>query len=184
MFIVTFVFSGALPASAQQTTEGLQQELQALKTQYEKTTQQLQGRIAALEQQKEAAEKKQATVSASELAQEAAKQVALGQSGQVGANYQGKLPSDPTYDLIRDADTKIATPRLKIVGNMIELNSPTVSIVHPKNADPFVPQHLMCCSPCFNRHMEILADLEAPESRIASRSQISGIADDPLYGRA
>jgi hypothetical protein len=27
----------------------------------------------------------------------------------------------------------------------------------PKGADPFTPQHLTCCSPCFNRYMEILA---------------------------
>jgi hypothetical protein len=31
---------------------------------------------------------------------------------------------------------------------------------HPKEADPFIPQHLTCCSPCFNRYMEILADLK------------------------
>ena len=31
---------------------------------------------------------------------------------------------------------------------------------HPKQADPFTPQHLTCCSPCFNRYMEILADLK------------------------
>jgi hypothetical protein len=31
---------------------------------------------------------------------------------------------------------------------------------HPREADPFVPQHLTCCSPCFNRYMEILADLK------------------------
>lgn len=31
---------------------------------------------------------------------------------------------------------------------------------HPLEADPFVPTHLTCCSPCFNRYMEILADLK------------------------
>jgi hypothetical protein len=30
----------------------------------------------------------------------------------------------------------------------------------PREADPFVPQHLTCCSPCFNRYKEILADLK------------------------
>ena len=30
----------------------------------------------------------------------------------------------------------------------------------PKEADPFVSQHLTCCSPCFNRYMEILGDLK------------------------
>ena len=31
---------------------------------------------------------------------------------------------------------------------------------HPTEADPFLSQHLTCCSPCFNRYMEILADLK------------------------
>ena len=31
---------------------------------------------------------------------------------------------------------------------------------HPKEADPFISGHLTCCSPCFNRYMEILADLK------------------------
>ncbi len=31
---------------------------------------------------------------------------------------------------------------------------------HPRGADPSVSQHLTCCSPCFNRYMEILADLK------------------------
>jgi hypothetical protein len=30
----------------------------------------------------------------------------------------------------------------------------------PTNADPFVSQHLTCCSPCFSRYMEILAHLK------------------------
>ncbi len=30
----------------------------------------------------------------------------------------------------------------------------------PREADPFTPQHLTCCSPCFKRYMEILADLK------------------------
>ena len=32
---------------------------------------------------------------------------------------------------------------------------------HPVEArDATVSEHLTCCSPCFNRHMEILADLK------------------------
>ena len=31
---------------------------------------------------------------------------------------------------------------------------------HPKEADPFIPQHLTCCSPCFNRYMELLTFLK------------------------
>lgn len=36
---------------------------------------------------------------------------------------------------------------------------------HPKDADPFLPQHLTCCSSCFNRYMEILAELKAKTCR-------------------
>src|SRR5262249_35715303 len=32
----------------------------------------------------------------------------LGESDQVGAKFQGQVPGDPMYDLVRDADTKIA----------------------------------------------------------------------------
>jgi hypothetical protein len=31
---------------------------------------------------------------------------------------------------------------------------------HPREANSSVSQHLTCCSPCFNRYMEILADLK------------------------
>jgi hypothetical protein len=31
---------------------------------------------------------------------------------------------------------------------------------HPREADPFTPEHITSCSPCFNRYMEILADLK------------------------
>ena len=30
----------------------------------------------------------------------------------------------------------------------------------PREVDPFIPRHLTCCSPCFNRYMEILADMK------------------------
>ena len=106
----------ALPAAAQQPqtqpqTEDLQQQLQQLKQQYEQTTQQLQSRIAALEQQIEAdkanrEKAKEGTVSASELVE--TKKRVLGMSEQVGARYQGQVAADPTYDLLQDADTKIA----------------------------------------------------------------------------
>jgi len=105
------VVSGALPASAQQT-EDLQQQLTELKQQYEQTTKQLQARITTLEQQIQAEEENtekasQQTASAAQLAQEANEAV-LGQSDQVGAKYQGAVPSEPSYDLLRDADTKIS----------------------------------------------------------------------------
>jgi maltoporin len=124
-WIVAMVATVVLPSSAQQPAgqkpDDLQKQLEQLKQQYEATTHDLEQRIASLEQQiqkqqekekeeKEASEKtKEGTVSAVELAaQQAAKNAALGQSDQVGAKYQGQLPSEPTYDLLREADQKIA----------------------------------------------------------------------------
>ena len=109
-WIVVLIFSAALPAHAQQNDE-LQKQLEQLKQQYEQTTRALQERIAALEQQlkreNEARQKpprKGGTVSAAELAEEEIKRAALGQSNQ---NAQGQLPSAPTYDFLRDAETKM-----------------------------------------------------------------------------
>jgi len=105
------------PSRAQQPSQTgtLQQQLQQLKQQYEETTTELQQRIAVLEQQIEKqneaiAEQKKAsaeTVSAPELAAEQAKKIVSGQS-QVGAKYQGTLPSAPTYDMLQEAQTEIA----------------------------------------------------------------------------
>jgi maltoporin len=101
---------GVLSATGQQSDQ-LQQQLQQLKEQYDTTTRDLEQRIAALEQQikeeKEAREK-QRTVSAVELAAERTEKSVLGQSDQVGAKFQGQLPQAPTYDFLREADTKIA----------------------------------------------------------------------------
>src|SRR6516164_2946162 len=109
------------PAPTGQQADQLQQQLQQLKQQYDATTRELEQRIAALEQQiqkqkeKEQEEKvarektKEGTISAVELAAEHAAQKAVtGGSGDVGAQYQGQLPSEPTYDLLREADVKIA----------------------------------------------------------------------------
>src|SRR5258708_27157991 len=109
--------SATQPTAAQQPgplqTDDLQKQLEQLKQQYDATTHDLEQRIAALEQQiqkqKEAAEKsKEGTVSSVELAaQQAAQKAVLGESDQVGAKFQGQLPSEPTYDLLREADQKI-----------------------------------------------------------------------------
>ena len=77
------------------------------------TTRELEQRIAALErqieQQKETGAKtKEGTVSAAELAAQEAEKAVLGQSDQVGESFQGQLPSEPSYDLLREADRKIA----------------------------------------------------------------------------
>ena len=101
------------PVVAQQADQ-LQQQLEQLKQEYETTTQALQLRMAALEQQiqsqKESSEKaKEATVSAADLAAERAAKAVLGEnSDQVGAKFQGALPSEPTYDLLQEADETIA----------------------------------------------------------------------------
>jgi maltoporin len=109
---------GSLTATGQQTDQ-LQQELQQLKQRYETTTRDLEQRIAALQQQidkeKEAREQEiekekekeggakaiHATVSAVELAVEKAGH------DQVGAKFQGEVSSEPTYDLLKEADQKI-----------------------------------------------------------------------------
>src|SRR5208282_3009890 len=112
-----------LSARGQQTDQ-LQEQLQQLKRQYEVTTHDLEQRIAALEQQiekekvareqqiekqkEENAKVKQATISAVELAAQQAQKSVLGASDQVGAKFQGQVPSEPTYDLLKEADTKIA----------------------------------------------------------------------------
>src|SRR6266403_413467 len=112
-WIVALVAAGVLPSRAQQP-EDLQKQLQQLKQQYDATTRALEQRIAAMEQQiqkqKEANEKaKEGTISAVELAaQQAAQKAVLGQSDEVGAKYQGQLPSEPTYDLLNEAESKIS----------------------------------------------------------------------------
>ena len=110
----------AVTCSAAQQGNDLQQQIQQLKDQYDQTTRDMQQRIVALEEQlakqnealasqKAQAEKeKQASVSATELAaQEAVRKTLLGGSGDVGAKFQGRLPSQPTYDLLQEAETKI-----------------------------------------------------------------------------
>ena len=117
---ITVVVLMEIPWAPAQQGNDLEQQLQQLKQQYEQTTKDLQQRIAVLEQQIEkqnqvAAREKEkarnadeATVSAAELAAEnAVRKVLFGDSKKVGAQYQGQLPSRPTYDLLQEAETKI-----------------------------------------------------------------------------
>jgi maltoporin len=128
--MAALVVAVVLPSAAQQPaqpvqsasqTDDLQKQLADLKQQYELTTRDLQQRIASLEkeiqkqQEKESEEKevrekaKQGIISAAELAaQQAAKSAVSGQSDQVGAKYQGQVPSEPTYDLLNEAEETIA----------------------------------------------------------------------------
>ena len=116
-WLVALLAAGPLTSAAKQSStqqpDDLQKQLEQLKQQYDATTHVLEQRMAALEQQiqkqKEASEKaKEGTVSAVELAAEKAAQKAVrGESDQVGAKFQGQVPSEPTYDLLREADQKI-----------------------------------------------------------------------------
>ena len=119
LWIVAMAATQVLPSSAQQpaarsSPSDLQKQLEQLKQQYDATTRDLQQRIAALEQQiqkqKEVSETtEQGTASAVELAaRQAAEKAVRGQSDQVGAKYQGQLPSEPTYDLLNEAEAKIS----------------------------------------------------------------------------
>lgn len=111
--VLAVIVSAAAFSHAQQSDD-LQRQLQQLKQQYEQTTRELQERIALLEQLikkendgKQSQSRKEGVVSAAELAAEEAKKVALGQSNQNEQAFQGQLPSAPTYELLRDADSKI-----------------------------------------------------------------------------
>ncbi|HZI58221.1 MAG TPA: carbohydrate porin, partial [Verrucomicrobiae bacterium] len=110
-WILAASLSMALSVHAQQTDD-VQKQIQELKQQYEQTTRELQERIAALEQQlkKEAATRedppKKQAVSDVELAVQDAAKVALGQSKE-NQSLQGQVPATPTYDQLRDADTRM-----------------------------------------------------------------------------
>jgi maltoporin len=110
--IFALVLSVAWCAHAQQTDD-VQKQIQQLKEQYERTTRELQERIAVLEQQQkkesEARENQQAkdgVVSAVEVAAQDAARTALGQSKE-NQSRQGQVPAAPTYDQLRDAETEI-----------------------------------------------------------------------------
>src|SRR5262245_32712502 len=95
-----------------QQADPLQRQLQELKQEYEETRRTLEQRITALErkiaeQNETQAQMKKATVSAAELAAKGAQELASGESPQVGAAFQGQLPSKPSYELLREADQKI-----------------------------------------------------------------------------
>lgn len=105
--------SCSIASAIAQSTAQLDQQLQELKAQYAETTRSMEQRIAALEQQiatqreSAATAPKESSVSASDLATQAAEKVASKGSDQVGAKYQGAVSSEPTYDLLTEADQKI-----------------------------------------------------------------------------
>jgi maltoporin len=104
-------------------SQDTEQQLQELKEQLQTTMRQFEQRISTLEQQlekeKDTKEQKGANGEQTPAIQNAAKpspvqfpekhqKSVLGESNQVGAKFQGRLPSEPTYDLLREADRKIA----------------------------------------------------------------------------
>jgi len=50
---------------------------------------------------------------------------------------------------------------------------------HPREADPSVSNHLTWCSPCFNRYMEILAELKSRkiDSVLGRKSRLGFIVE-------
>ena len=105
-----------IASASAQSTEQLEKQLQDLKQQYAETTRTLEQRIEALEQQIEArhptaappaTSPKQSTVSVADLTAQAAEKAVSSDSNEVGAKFQGAIPSEPTYDLLREADQKI-----------------------------------------------------------------------------
>jgi maltoporin len=124
---VVLVLLSVIPAAAQQP-EDLQKQLEQLKQQYEQSTREMQQRIAALEDlvakqvEKEKVQQVQSTgaavqpsekkVESSSIAEEkttreALKKLLEGEPPQVGQKYQGQVPSDPTYDLLQESESKI-----------------------------------------------------------------------------
>ena len=103
----------AIAIARAQSPAELEQQLRELKQQYAETTRALEQRIAALEQQiatqraAGATTPKEGTVSVAELAAQAAEKAVSKGSDEVGAKFQGAVASEPTYDLLREADEKI-----------------------------------------------------------------------------
>jgi maltoporin len=112
MYAISVAAAQPATGTGGQPSDPLQQQLEELKRQYAETTRSLEQRIAALEQQIEktkeaAAAPKEGAVSVVQLAQEAAEKTVSGESSQVGATFQGKVPSEPTYDFLKEADVRI-----------------------------------------------------------------------------
>lgn len=135
--LVTALFGGAVLACAAQpcaaqipetqppagapVAEELQRQLQELKQQYEQSMHDMQQRIAALEVQvgmrveKEKAElakvvepKKETSSKDADLSDvQAAEKLANSESDQSHKTHQGQVPSEPTYDLLQEAESKI-----------------------------------------------------------------------------
>ena len=115
--VLVLLFLWGSPKIYAQQAEEIRQQLEQLKQEYQAKIRNLEQRIAALENQTEqkkevSGKSKEGTVSAAELAAEQAAHYAVaGESDQVGAKFQGQVPSEPTYDFLNEADQKIAKLR-------------------------------------------------------------------------
>jgi maltoporin len=104
-------------------SQDTEQQLQQLKEQLEMTTRQFEQRISTLEEQlekeKDAKKQKDASAERAQAIQQPTKPTVvqnserplkslLAESNEVGARFQGQLPSEPTYDMLREADEEIA----------------------------------------------------------------------------
>src|SRR6187200_132888 len=100
-WVATMILVGVSGVSAQDAND-LQQQLQELRQRYEQMSQELQRQIATLEQ--EIQKQKEATAETKNEVQRAL----FGDSRNVGSQFQGQVPSRPTYDLLQEAETAIA----------------------------------------------------------------------------
>ena len=128
MILCAACFLVVRPARGQQSDE-LRQQLQQLKQDYERTTRELEQRITTLEAQlssknsvttepaagsssqspaPQSGTKQGNTVSTEELVAQVARKIGLAEQKERGEAYQGKLASEPSYDLLNEAETKIA----------------------------------------------------------------------------
>lgn len=110
------LFLWAASTSYGQQPEDLHQQLEQLKREYQQKLQELDKRLAALEKRSTSVPapaqatptqntSKKLTVSAGEAVSEELKTAISGQNGQ---SAQGQLPSEPTYDLLEEAQTEIS----------------------------------------------------------------------------
>src|SRR5262249_42423650 len=109
LWIAALITGCALPAGAQ-TPGDLQRQLHPLKEQDEATTQELRRQVEVLEQQTRQsgqAAAAAAAASAEKVAHDTTLKTLASGLLDSGQQYQGQLPSAPTYDLLREAETKI-----------------------------------------------------------------------------
>src|SRR5258708_3621732 len=97
------------PADAQQSEQPAQQPglpAQQPEQHDQPSVEQLERRMTALEQELEREKETKPPPTAS-AAPETPKKTVLAESANAGQDFQGRVPAAPTYDLLREAETKI-----------------------------------------------------------------------------